>query len=228
MPLTSKDATEGDGGGSYNRAFIGELVTAFKTLKRPMWILLLVTCLNWIAWLPFLSYDTDWMGVEPVSWLIGGVKNPWGVVNFILAACSAATVGVTKVAEACRYKRGLQILTPPPTNIKGSALAVFGLLGIPLAVTFSIPFALAFIYCSDAGGGQDGNICGEWTSGCIIRWREFTSLRIGLNRGCHQRCVGHICTPQSQRLFKYKEKLGKNQACLRQKQPYPTLTSESK
>ncbi|GMJ11658.1 SUCROSE TRANSPORTER 1, sucrose-proton symporter 2, ARABIDOPSIS THALIANA SUCROSE-PROTON SYMPORTER 2 [Hibiscus trionum] len=194
-PLTSKDAADGEGGRS-SGAFFGELFTAFKTLKKPMWILLLVTCLNWIAWFPFLLYDTDWMGVEvyggnvkgsaneqklydqgvrtgalglminsivlaftslglePVSRLIGGVKNLWGVVNFILAACLAGTVGVTKVAEAWRGKRGPQILTPPPTNIKGSALALFGLLGIPLAVTFSIPFALASIYCSDAGGGQ--------------------------------------------------------------------------
>ena len=29
-----------------------------------MWILLLVTCLNWIAWFPFLLFDTDWMGRE--------------------------------------------------------------------------------------------------------------------------------------------------------------------
>ncbi|KAK8542509.1 hypothetical protein V6N13_136918 [Hibiscus sabdariffa] len=194
-PLVSKEDPDRDEGGS-SCAFFGELGTAFKTLKKPMWILLLVTCLNWIAWFPFLLYDTDWMGVEvyggnvkgsenqqklydqgvragalglminsivlafaslglePVSRLIGGVKNLWGVVNFILAACLAGTVGVTKLAEAWRNKLGPQILHPPPINIKGSALALFGLLGIPLAVTFSIPFALASIYCSDAGAGQ--------------------------------------------------------------------------
>ncbi|XWS23333.1 hypothetical protein CRYUN_Cryun28dG0003600 [Craigia yunnanensis] len=193
-PLTCNEVVEDDEGKS-SGAFIGELVTAFKTLKKPMWILLLVTCLNWIAWFPFLLYDTDWMGrevyggivkgtaaqeklyddgvragalglminsivlgftslgLEPVSRLIGGVKNLWGVVNFILAACLAGTVWITKVAEAWRAKHGHQILAPP-NNIKSSALAVFGLLGIPLAVTFSIPFALASIYCSTAGGGQ--------------------------------------------------------------------------
>ncbi|KAK8545853.1 hypothetical protein V6N13_067115 [Hibiscus sabdariffa] len=194
-PLTGKEGLDRDEGKS-SGAFIGELVMAFKTLKRPMWILLLVTCLNWTAWFPFLLYDTDWMGVEvyggdvkgtaaeqklydqgvragalglminsivlaiaslglePVSRLIGGVKNLWGVVNFILAACLAGTVGITKVAEAWRDKHGPQILSPPPTNIKCYALALFGLLGIPLAVTFSIPFALASIYCSESGGGQ--------------------------------------------------------------------------
>ncbi|KAK6246494.1 hypothetical protein SCA6_009584 [Theobroma cacao] len=176
-------------------AFVGEIVTAFKTLKKPMWILLLVTCLNWIAWFPFLLFDTDWMGtevyggkvkgnanqvkmysdgvragalglminsivlgltslaLEPVGRLIGGVKNLWAIVNFILCACLASTVLITKIAEAWRKHNGAD-LVHPPLNIKGSALAVFGLLGIPLAVTFSIPFALASIYCSNAGGGQ--------------------------------------------------------------------------
>ncbi|KAK8490951.1 hypothetical protein V6N13_031784 [Hibiscus sabdariffa] len=194
-PLISKETVDGDEGGS-SCAFFGELSTAFKTLKKPMWLLLLVTFLNWFAWFPFLLYDTDWMGLEvyggnlkgsenqqklydqgvragafglminsivlafaslglePVSLLIGGAKNLWGVVNFILAACLAGTVGVSKLAEAWRDKLGPQILPPPPINIKASALALFGLLGIPLAVTFSIPFALASIYCSDAGAGQ--------------------------------------------------------------------------
>ncbi|KAD4888532.1 hypothetical protein R6Q59_034464 [Mikania micrantha] len=44
--------------------FFGEMAGALKLLSRPTWILLLVTCLNWIAWFPFLLFDTDWMGRE--------------------------------------------------------------------------------------------------------------------------------------------------------------------
>jgi solute carrier family 45 protein 1/2/4 len=44
--------------------FFGEIFFALKELQRPMRILLLVTCLNWIAWFPFLLFDTDWMGRE--------------------------------------------------------------------------------------------------------------------------------------------------------------------
>ena len=176
-PFTGKEVQ--DDKGKSSEPFYGELMTAFKSLKKPMWILLLVTCLNWIAWFPFLLYDTDWMGrevyggnvkgtaaqeklyddgvragalglminsivlgftslgLEPVSRLIGGVKNLWGVVNFILAACLAGTVWISKVAEAWRAKHGHQILAPP-NNIQSSALAVFGLLGIPLAVSFFV------------------------------------------------------------------------------------------
>ncbi|XP_020891686.1 putative sucrose transport protein SUC6 isoform X2 [Arabidopsis lyrata subsp. lyrata] len=44
--------------------FFGEIFGAFKVMKRPMWMLLIVTALNWIAWFPFLLYDTDWVGGE--------------------------------------------------------------------------------------------------------------------------------------------------------------------
>ncbi|KAL6212934.1 hypothetical protein ACLB2K_018149 [Fragaria x ananassa] len=50
--------------------FIGEIIGAFKELKKPMWILLLVTCLNWIAWFGCLLFDTDWMGERGV-WRCG-------------------------------------------------------------------------------------------------------------------------------------------------------------
>lgn len=51
--------------------FFGEMLAALKELSRPMWILLLVTCLNWIAWFPFLLFDTDWMGKEVYGGKVG-------------------------------------------------------------------------------------------------------------------------------------------------------------
>ncbi|KAK4483855.1 hypothetical protein RD792_011064 [Penstemon davidsonii] len=167
----------------------GELFGALKDLPRPMWILLLVTCLNWIAWFPFLLFDTDWMGkevyggdvgqklydngvragalglminsvvlgfaslsVQSVSRFLGGVKRLWGGVNFLLAICLGMTVVITKMAE---HSRGGAVATMPPVlGVKVGALALFAVLGIPLAVTFSIPFALASIYSSNSGSGQ--------------------------------------------------------------------------
>jgi solute carrier family 45 protein 1/2/4 len=43
-----------------------------------MRILLLVTCLNWIAWFPFLLFDTDWMGREVYGGTAG--KGPQGEI----------------------------------------------------------------------------------------------------------------------------------------------------
>ncbi|ESQ40538.1 hypothetical protein EUTSA_v10015600mg [Eutrema salsugineum] len=174
--------------------FFGEIFGAFRVMKRPMWMLIIVTALNWIAWFPFLLFDTDWMGREVyggdssgdaklkslynqgvhngalglminaivlgfmslgVEWIgrkMGGAKRLWGVVNFILAVCLAMTVLVTKLAEAHRKTAGPY--AGPTEGIRAGALTLFGILGIPLAVTFSIPFALASIISSDSGAGQ--------------------------------------------------------------------------
>ncbi|XP_050214135.1 sucrose transport protein SUC2 [Mercurialis annua] len=180
--------------------FFGEIFAALKNLQRPMWILLLVTCLNWIAWFPFLLFDTDWMGrevyggdssgsaallklydrgvragalglmlnsvvlgftslsVEMLARGVGGVKRLWGIVNFILALCLALTVLITKLAESNRrfatVSGGSKVPLPPPSGVKAGALALFAVMGVPQAITYSIPFALASIFSNTSGAGQ--------------------------------------------------------------------------
>ncbi|GAU15973.1 hypothetical protein TSUD_41960 [Trifolium subterraneum] len=175
---TEKTVTDEDGGGGGNSMpCFGELSGAFRELKRPMWILLLVTCLNWIAWFPFLLFDTDWMGkevyggtvgegkaydkgvragalglmlnsvvlgvtslgVDVLARGVGGVKRLWGIVNFVLAICLAMTVLVTKLAQHSRhYVDGTQDPLPPSAGIKAGALALFSVLGVPLAMIVSV------------------------------------------------------------------------------------------
>ncbi|KAK7315460.1 hypothetical protein VNO77_34007 [Canavalia gladiata] len=167
-----------------------ELFGAFKGLKKPMWMLMLVTAINWIAWFPFNLYNTDWMGrevyggkvgddaydtgvragafglllnsvvlafmslaVEPLGRFLGGVKRLWGLVNIILAVGLAMTVVITNAAEHERHLNPAAV-GHPSHDVKAGALAFFSILGIPLAITFSVPFALASIYSSVAGGGQ--------------------------------------------------------------------------
>ncbi|CAL1414996.1 unnamed protein product [Linum trigynum] len=172
---------------------------ALRNLDRPMWMLLLVTCLNWIAWFPWVLYDTDWMGTEVyggssqgkpdrvrlydrgvragslglminsivllfVSLAIDplarklGVKLLWGIVNFVLGICFVMTIVITRLAAKEREKRshggGVVVVVEPSAGIKSAALAVFGVLGLPLAVTYSIPFAMASIYSHGSGAGQ--------------------------------------------------------------------------
>lgn len=182
--------------GSEREPFLGEILGALRSLKRPMWTLLIVTCLNWIAWFPFLLFDTDWMGREiyggkvnkgrlyamgvragslglmlnsvvsgfmslALEYLVrgpGGVKRLWGVVNFLLALCLGLTVLVTKLAQSERTfataTPGNGEALPPSAGIKAGALLLFAVLGIPLAVTYSVPFALASIFSNTAGAGQ--------------------------------------------------------------------------
>ncbi|GAB4861420.1 transcription factor [Ancistrocladus abbreviatus] len=174
--------------------FFKQVKAAFKNLGKPMWLLFLVTALNWIAWFPFLLFDTDWvgkevfggevngssekqglynmgvrtgslglmltaatlgamsLGVDPLSKWLGGARKLWGLVNFVLAAALGFTVLVTKVAR--RARRTTPLGAPPPHGVKAATLSLFAVMGIPQAVTFSIPFALASIFSSDSGGGH--------------------------------------------------------------------------
>ncbi|KAL1533749.1 general substrate transporter [Salvia divinorum] len=170
----------------------GELLGALKDLPKPMWILLLVTCFNWIAWFPFLLFDTDWMGKEVYGGKVGegklydrgvragalglmlnsvvlglaslgvqfcakgfvGVKKIWGGANFLLAIGLAMTVVITKTAQHTRHYADDGALQTPEPGVKIGALALFAVLGIPLSVTYSIPFALASIFSSNSGSGQ--------------------------------------------------------------------------
>uniref|UniRef100_A0A7N0TQY8 Uncharacterized protein n=1 Tax=Kalanchoe fedtschenkoi TaxID=63787 RepID=A0A7N0TQY8_KALFE len=187
VPLDTKPEHHGN-----SIPVIGELIESFRDMKKPMWILMLVTALNWVGWFPFILFDTDWMGKEIFGGVVGegkaydagvragalgllinsvvlafmslglepiarkiGVKALWGGVNFILAIGLAMTVVVSKMAESYRLTHGITGSdTLPPDNVKAGALAIFAVLGIPLAVTFSLPFALASIFSKASGAGQ--------------------------------------------------------------------------
>ncbi|KAI3837837.1 hypothetical protein MKX03_029184 [Papaver bracteatum] len=186
-PSTINDV-EMDEEAEANIAFVREMVKALRDLPRPMWVLLLVTCLNWIGWFPFLLFDTDWMGREVyggkigegkqygdgvragsfglmfnsvvlgftslgVEWLakkVGGVKRLWFFVNPVLSIGLASTVWITKLAESSRAGPDEDY---PALGVRISALALFAVLGVPLAVTYSIPFALASIFYNSSGAG---------------------------------------------------------------------------
>ncbi|XP_061352940.1 sucrose transport protein SUC1-like [Gastrolobium bilobum] len=190
-PINPRDHNVVDEEETASSSCFGRLICgAFKELKKPMWMLMLVTAINWIAWFPYFLFDTDWMGrevyggdagdaaygagvragslglminavvlgfmslaIEPLGKMLGGVKRLWATVNFILAIGMAMTVVISKQAEHERHV-GLHVAGSPSEAVKAGALAFFGVLGIPLAITFSVPFALASIYSSATGAGQ--------------------------------------------------------------------------
>ncbi|KAI3407921.1 uncharacterized protein J3R85_000822 [Psidium guajava] len=208
--LRGDTASEPAGSEQRRGPFLKEIFTALQSMKRPMWTLLIVTCLNWVAWFPFLLFDTDWMGreiyggevsegrlygmgvragslglmlnsvvaglmslaIEHLARGAGGVKRLWGLVNFLLAVCLCLTNLVAKLAERQRrfapdtplgggslHGKALPPSTisealPPAAGVKVAALALFAVMGIPLAVTCSVPFALASIFSNTSGTGQ--------------------------------------------------------------------------
>ncbi|XP_020206253.1 sucrose transport protein SUC1 [Cajanus cajan] len=176
--------------GEVQPSCFSQLFGALKELKKPMWMLMLVTAVNWIGWFPYFLYGTDWMGrevyggnagedayaagvragslglminaivlgfmslaVEPLGRIVGGVKTLWGIVNFILAIGFVMTLVITKAAEHQR-RWDPAAVGHPSAAVKVGSLVFFGVLGIPLAINFSVPFALASIYCSSSGAGQ--------------------------------------------------------------------------
>ncbi|CAN1773593.1 Sucrose transport protein SUC5 [Linum perenne] len=157
-----------------------------------MWIVLLVTCLSWFAWFPWVLYNTDWMGrevyggdlaggnmgqiqmydrgvrvgsvgmvinsivllivslaIDPLAKKLG-VNLLWGGVNLILGICLIMTAVISKVAESERRHGS----TSPSSGITSASLAVFGILGLPLAVAYSISFAMTSIYSQGSGAGH--------------------------------------------------------------------------
>ncbi|KAF2297448.1 hypothetical protein GH714_023619 [Hevea brasiliensis] len=117
------DAEEEEDGPSESSPmpFFGEIFAALKNLQKPMWILLLVTCLNWIAWFPFLLFDTDWMGGRSTAEIQTEQPN----------------------RRFTTVRGGATVPLPPPGGVKAGALALFAVMGVPQAITYSIPFALA-------------------------------------------------------------------------------------
>jgi solute carrier family 45 protein 1/2/4 len=175
-----------------SEALFWELLGALRDLPRPMWYILFVTALTWVAWFPFLLFDTDWMGREVYGgdpslggiysrWYYDGVhmgalglllnsvvlglsslciefvcrklgsSYVWGIANVIMAACF---VGTALVSGAASRAREFAPYDPPPTYIVYAALAIFSVLGAPLAVTYSVPYSLTATYTEKVGGGQ--------------------------------------------------------------------------
>nr|CAD1822386.1 unnamed protein product [Ananas comosus var. bracteatus] len=62
----------------------------------------------------------------------------WGVANIIMSLCFLAMLVISLVAKSIDYQpSGL-----PPDGIVVAALIVFAILGAPLAITYSIPYAM--------------------------------------------------------------------------------------
>ncbi|KAL9245501.1 hypothetical protein vseg_019146 [Gypsophila vaccaria] len=174
--------------------FFVQVKTSFKNIGKPMWLLFLVTGLNWIAWFSYLVYNTDWvgsevyggnpqgdleeqklysmgvrsgtlgrmvsaatlalmsLGLDPLCKVLGGARKTWGLFNFLLAAILICTLPITRSAESAR--KHMAPGTPPDSGIKMAIMALYAATGVAEAATYSIPFALASMFSSDAGAGH--------------------------------------------------------------------------
>ncbi|NP_001137486.1 Sucrose transport protein SUT2 [Zea mays] len=181
---------EAQNSGAEQEAFLWELFGSLRYFTLPIWMVLIVTALTWMAWFPFTLFDTDWMGREIYR---GSPDNPgetqryhdgvrmgsfglmlnsvvlgftsvvleklcrkwgaglvWGVSNILMTLCFLAMLVITYVAKNMDYPSS----GAPPTGIVVASLVVFTILGAPLAITYSIPYAMAASRVENLGLGQ--------------------------------------------------------------------------
>ncbi|KAL0364044.1 UNVERIFIED_CONTAM: Sucrose transport protein SUC3 [Sesamum angustifolium] len=90
--------------------------------------------------------------IEPMcQWM--GARLVWASSNFIVFVCMAGTAIISLVSVR-QYSDGIQHVIGATGNTKIASLVVFALLGLPLAITYSVPFSVTAEVTADSGGGQ--------------------------------------------------------------------------
>ncbi|KAG6625507.1 hypothetical protein CIPAW_16G102000 [Carya illinoinensis] len=74
----------------------------------------------------------------------------WGISNILMALCFLAILILTFVANS-HHSEGHAL---PPNGIVIAALLIFAILGVPLAITYSVPYALISTRIESLGLGQ--------------------------------------------------------------------------
>ncbi|KAG0470121.1 hypothetical protein HPP92_016216 [Vanilla planifolia] len=181
---------------------------AFNKLPKGMPSVLLVTSLTWLAWFPFILYDTDWMGREIYHGDPSGTKQEiavynkgvqkgafglllnsvilgissillepmcrkftsrivWVIGNFTLFLAMVA-ITVLSVISTHGYSGNISSAVAGADGIKIGALVIFTVLGFPLAILFSIPFASAAQLAANEGGTNQGLCTGVLNISIVI------------------------------------------------------------
>ncbi|CAH9090127.1 unnamed protein product [Cuscuta epithymum] len=90
--------------------------------------------------------------IDPMcQWI--GARLVWAISNFMVFVCMAGTT-IISIVSLSESSNGVQHMIGANKATKIASLVLFALLGIPLAVTYSVPFSVTAELTADAGGGQ--------------------------------------------------------------------------
>jgi solute carrier family 45 protein 1/2/4 len=78
-----------------------------------------------------------------------GAGFTWGLSNIVMSLCFVAMLAISYIASSIGYGGDR-----PPIGIVIASLVVFSILGIPLAITYSVPYALVSSRIESLGLGQ--------------------------------------------------------------------------
>ncbi|KAI3817601.1 hypothetical protein L1987_11397 [Smallanthus sonchifolius] len=89
--------------------------------------------------------------IEPMCQWIGS-RLVWALSNFVVFACMAGTAIITLISV--RESTVQNTVVEKNEAIKNASLVIFAILGLPLAITYSVPFSVTAELTADTGGGQ--------------------------------------------------------------------------
>ncbi|KAF0934577.1 hypothetical protein E2562_025666 [Oryza meyeriana var. granulata] len=90
--------------------------------------------------------------VDPLCRLMGA-RLVWAISNFTVFVCMMATTVLSWISFDL-YSSKLHHIIGANKTVKNSALIVFSLLGLPLSITYSVPFSVTAELTAGTGGGQ--------------------------------------------------------------------------
>uniref|UniRef100_A0A251UNR1 Putative sucrose transporter 3 n=1 Tax=Helianthus annuus TaxID=4232 RepID=A0A251UNR1_HELAN len=89
--------------------------------------------------------------IEPMcQWM--GSRLVWAFGNFMVFACMAGTAIITLISVKQSTEQNM--VAGENEAIKNASLVIFAILGVPLAITSSVPFSITAELTADIGGGQ--------------------------------------------------------------------------
>ncbi|MFS7936618.1 putative MFS transporter superfamily [Helianthus anomalus] len=89
--------------------------------------------------------------IEPMcQWM--GSRLVWAFGNFMVFSCMAGTAILTLIYVKQSTEQNM--VAEQNEAIKNASLVLFAILGVPLAITSSVPFSITAELTADIGGGQ--------------------------------------------------------------------------
>ncbi|RDX96561.1 Sucrose transport protein SUC5, partial [Mucuna pruriens] len=107
--------------------FCGEMCSSFRGLTKPMWMLFIVTAINWFAWFPYILFDTDWMGREVYGGDVGEKAYNSGV--------HAGSLGLMLNSVVLAV---MSLAIEPLSRIVGGVKWLWGIVNIILAICLAL------------------------------------------------------------------------------------------
>ncbi|KAK9758197.1 hypothetical protein RND81_01G214500 [Saponaria officinalis] len=108
-------------------SFFAQVKTSFKSLGKPMWLLFLVTAFNWIAWFPFIMFNTDWVGLE----IYGG--KPQGTAEELRLYDMGVRSGALGLMLTAATLGLMSLCIDPMSRLLGGARRTWGVVNFVLA-----------------------------------------------------------------------------------------------